>query len=375
MHKPSLTIIQSTHASLDGLNQTGLLARHRKLLSEYAKTFNVVVYSSDTKNYSDELGVQHHGVPWIPQAFGWRHLVFFLWLVWQARHMKGVIKVFGSNIPTLPLVKLLSRCPMMVTYQFDYAENTRRSERLHFRHWLALAMEKLALGPADLVLVTTTLLEKKVREVHHKKTVFLPNWVDLDAVEHLDIKTSRCDDMILYAGRLHPIKGIDILIRAFAAIRQQYPNVKLVICGVGQEREKLNSLVESLELEGVEFRGALPNSQVLQLMNKATIFVLPTMTMEGHPKALIEAMSCGATCIASDVPGNQHVIRDGKTGLLVPPANVEFLAQAIKCLLDDATLRQRLSTSAQVDAATFSFASIVPKEIQTLYSMVGVERT
>ena len=72
--------------------------------------------------------------------------------------------------------------------------------------------------------------------------------------------------------------------------------------------------MKSLRVTDVEFYGRVSNADVLQLMWSATIFVLPTLTMEGHPKALIEVMAFGA----SDVVGNEDVILNGETGLLVP---------------------------------------------------------
>lgn len=112
-----LTIIQSTHASLDGLNKTGIFERHKRLLREYSKKFDVVVYSRDTTDYSEELGVEHRPIPWLLEGFGLRYAVYYLWLVLQARKMKGVIKVFGSSISTFSLARILSDRKTMVTYQ------------------------------------------------------------------------------------------------------------------------------------------------------------------------------------------------------------------------------------------------------------------
>ena len=367
--RSALTIIQATHASLDGRKSVGLLDRHRRLLQEYAKTFEVVVYSSDTTDYSAELGVAHKPVPWLPQGFGWRHLVFYLWLVWQAPRMKGVIKVFGSNIPTLPLVRWLSGRPMMVTYEWDYSRGTRLNEKTGLKHWLAPVLERLALATADLVLVTTEWLGDKVRNVYHKRTVLLPNWVDLRQVETQDGATARSDCIVLYAGRLHWIKGVDVLVEAFAQAKRHQPQARLVICGTGEEEERLRVQVKSLGLAGVEFRGRVPNAEVLRLMSSAAVSVLPTLTMEGHPKALIEAMACGAACVASDVPGNRDVIANGETGILVPPSDVGALSRVLERLLSDRPLRDRLGQAARVEASRYSFSDIVPRDVQALAAL------
>jgi glycosyltransferase involved in cell wall biosynthesis len=364
-----LTIIQSTHASLGGFKATGLFERHVRLLQEYAKTFDVVVYSSDTVNYSAALGVVHKPVPWLPNAFGWRHLVYYLWLVAQAPRMRGVIKVIGSNIPTLALVRLLSRRPMMVTYQLNYAEAMRGSEKSLFKRVVGPRLERLALMPADLVLVTTVWLGEKVKKVYRKPIVLLPNWVDLSPVDLAGSGIQRDENLILYAGRLHWLKGINVLIDAFAQVKCSHPQARLLICGAGEEADNLQNQVKSLAVTDVEFRGRVPNSQVLQLMRSAAIAVLPTLTMEGHPKSLIEAMACGVACVATEVPGNREVITRGRNGLLTPAGDVEALVNTISTLLDDPELRNKLGQNAQRDAQQLSFDVIVPKEIRTLLAL------
>lgn len=344
------------------------------MLAEYGKTFEVVLYTFDEQDHSVPLRVEHRCVPWLPGGYGFRHLVYYLWLVWEAPRMNGVIKVFGSNIPTLPLVKLFSGRPMMVTYQWDYANQTRLNEKTGLKYWFAPILEWLALSKADLVLVTADWLKSKVAKLYRKKTVLLPNWVD-PAADGPSGSRTRKEKMILYAGRLHRTKGVDVLIEAFARIKARYQNISLVICGEGERRESLERQAKARNIRGVEFRGRLPNAEALDLMGRAAVFVLPTLTMEGHPKALIEAMACGAACVATHVPGNKDVLVDGKTGLLVPPANAGALADALDRLLGDDDLRERLAHSAWVEAKRYCFSGIVPKEVHVLRLMHDAGRS
>ena len=232
-------------------------------------------------------------------------------------------------------------------------------------------MERLALQAADLVLVTTPTLEAKARQVYHKPTVLSPNWVDIEQCR-LASNDGRNPHLILYAGRLHKIKGVDVLIDAFARIKQHHPKASLVICGVGEEQKRLEAQVKSLGVDSVEFRGRVPNAEVLRLMGKAAVFVLPTLTMEGHPKALIEAMACGAACVVSDVPGNRDMIADEQIGILVPPCDVEALSRVLDRLLGDRSLQDRLGRNAQIKASDYSFSEIVSQEIRTLAALGGI---
>jgi glycosyltransferase involved in cell wall biosynthesis len=178
--------------------------------------------------------------------------------------------------------------------------------------------------------------------------------------------------MILYAGRLHPSKGVDVLIRAFARIKPGFPNARLLICGDGEERARLESLIASLKINDVEFRGVLPNAEVLRLMAQTAIFVLPTVTMEGHPKSLIEAMASGAACVVSDVPGNREMVEPERTALIVPPKDVNVLACALERLLADRELRTQLGESAYKHAEKYNFELIVNQEKRSLLDLLAM---
>ncbi|MEP7356177.1 MAG: glycosyltransferase [Anaerolineales bacterium] len=364
MAKPHLTIIQTTAASLQAIKTVGLFNRHRRLLHAYAQEFNVIVYSPDHFDFSAELGLPHLRPPWLPRLPGLRHLVYYVWLVWRAPRMRGVIKVVGSSLVTLGLIKRLSGCPVVVTYEWDYARQTRLSEKNPIRRWLAPWGERLGVGPADLVTPTTPWLEEKIRRDYHKPTVMLPEWVDLDLGAGTPARDSTT---IVYAGRLHWSKGVDVLLSAFERAQQRHPGARLVICGTGPERERLEA--QAAAIPGVTFRGMLPNVEVVQLLRSAAISVLPTVTMEGQPKALVEALTCGAACIATAIPGSQELIVDGVNGLLVPPKSSEALAVALNRLLGDAPLRARLGQTAAECTAQFDFELVLRQDIQALQGL------
>jgi glycosyltransferase involved in cell wall biosynthesis len=284
--------------------------------------------------------------------------------------MRGVIKDFGSNIPTLCLVRALTRCPMMVTYQRDYARQTRMNEGRRWKGRLAPFLERMALRPADLVLVTTVWLEERVRLLYKKETVLLPNWVDLERIDEVARAWDREDDLIVFAGRLHWSKGVDRLLESFVGVLWHRPRARLVICGEGEERRDLEARRDALGLAAVEFLGKIPQAEVLAWMCRASVVVLPTLTMEGHAKSLIEAMACRAACVVSNVPGNSELIRTGEDGVLVSPGDVEAMAEAIRSLLADPSRCRRMGVEAGRAAAGFGFAAVVPREMAVLKSLL-----
>jgi glycosyltransferase involved in cell wall biosynthesis len=98
--------------------------------------------------------------------------------------------------------------------------------------------------------------------------------------------------------------------------------------------------------------GALPQSQVRRVVSQAAVFAAPCVigqdgNRDGLPTVLLEAMALGTPCVATPVTGIPEVVQDGRTGLLVPPADPVRLAAALGRLLDDATLRTRLAEQAR----------------------------
>jgi glycosyltransferase involved in cell wall biosynthesis len=149
-------------------------------------------------------------------------------------------------------------------------------------------------------------------------------------------------------AQLVPVKGHPTLLNAMARVS----GVELLIAGEPLDRDYASSLADltaKLQIENrVRFLGGVSN--VPNLLTRTDFFVLPTWgrwRMEGCPVALLEAMSCGKACIATDIPGVRDIIEDGKNGLLVPPENVAALAEAIDRLSSSPELRSSFGVAAR----------------------------
>ncbi len=152
---------------------------------------------------------------------------------------------------------------------------------------------------------------------------------------------------LLSPARLTAHKGIDVLLRAFAAIAPHHPRLRLVLAGEGDLRRELQALTRSLAIHNsVEFAGHLPSAALAARMSHATAIVLPSRS-EGLPLALLEAMAHGRPIVASAVGGIPEAIQDGETGLLVAPGDPKPLAHALDHLLTDSALRDRLGAAAR----------------------------
>lgn len=366
--RPRIDVIQSTHASLAGLRQSGILEPFRRTLEFYSREFDVVLHSADSEDMSVELGVDHRPML-LPRTYGLRHLVYYGGLVLRARGMNGIICVSGSNIPTLGLIKRIAQAPLYVIYRWDYADVPQRE--FGARHWravLARCMESLALRSADLVAAGTEELRDKVTRVYRRPVYLLPNWIDYEGIRPCD-PNERRHRTVMYAGRLHRIKGVDSLLRAFARVQVEEADAELLICGVGEQDVALRNLASELHLKHIQFLGGLENSSVLRLMCSTGVFVLPTVVREGQPRAVMEALTAGAACVVTDVPGSNSLVKDQVTGLVVPPGDETALADALLRLLRDPALQLRLGMAGRDSMATFDFAAVMETETAALLSL------
>lgn len=152
----------------------------------------------------------------------------------------------------------------------------------------------------------------------------------------------RRDDEIrlLFVGRLAPVKGLRVLLKALAALRVDLPQVHLVLVGDGPDRTNLEAAAADLG-DAVSFTGYLSQDQVAQAMQAADIFVLPSFA-EGVPVVLMEAFASGTPVIATQVAGVGELVEDGVSGFLVPPGDMDTLADRIRTLAADPDLRTRM---------------------------------
>lgn len=152
---------------------------------------------------------------------------------------------------------------------------------------------------------------------------------------------SETDPVLVVAARLEPQKGHRFLLQAMPQVLRDVQDVKVVCIGDGQLRQELAELNISLGLERVvHFVGH--QSNVRDWLALADFTVLPSL-YEGLPLTALESLAAGRTIVATAVDGTPEVVVHGKTGLTVPPANVERLGDAIRQLLMQPCVRQKLA--------------------------------
>ncbi len=211
---------------------------------------------------------------------------------------------------------------------------------------------------------------KKVAVVHHGIDIrrFVP------PEPHVR-KTNR----ILAVGRFESVKGFPNLVMACHLLRKEGIDFQCCIVGTGDEKDLVESMVKEHQLHNhVLLPGAVPQEQLLQYYHEATVFALPCIASDdgrhdGIPNVLVEAMATGLPVVSTSIGGISELVKNGEDGLLVAPGSQSELASTLKQLLQDSSLRQRLSTAARTKiCAQFDNRKCIEPLIQLFEGECGI---
>jgi len=252
------------------------------------------------------------------------------------------------------------------------------------REVLHLADRIVAATPAELAQL------QWLYQADGHKVVIIPPGVDLshfypippdEAKEFIGIPP--CDHVLLYVGRIEPLKGIDTLIEAIAIMRQQDVFVCLSVIGgnpedsqqaPSEELERLKALCEKYNLQDlVAFLGRRSQDTLPYYYSAAQAVVMPSH-YESFGMVALEAMACGTPVVASQVGGLAFLVQDGVTGFTVPVDEPQALAERLITLIKDADLRQRMGAQAAAFAQEYSWSKIATRIVK-LYEEVLEAKT
>jgi glycosyltransferase involved in cell wall biosynthesis len=208
---------------------------------------------------------------------------------------------------------------------------------------------KWVINQSDGVTAISSYTAKEIEEIVPRQISIIPYGASVQEKEYKDpmSQTPSNQKNILFVGRLVERKGVPYLIEAFGEVLRKIDAV-LTIVGEGSEKEKLEELVKSKNLENkVYFPGFVQQEELKNYFQKCDVFVLPAIVdskgdTEGLGVVLIEAMNYKKPVIASNVGGIVDIIIDKKTGILVPEKDSKKMAEAIVNLLADEEQALRL---------------------------------
>ena len=250
--------------------------------------------------------------------------------------------------------------------------------------------EKQVLRRADRIVVATLAELTQLRFLYKadaSKMVVIPPGVDVshfypipsdEAKMYIGLKPD--DRMILFVGRIEPLKGVDTLIEAMSCLQAKESRpVHLAIIGgdpsaspeeMNSEMARLKKLCEVLGLDqSVIFLGVRDQDKLPYYYSAAEVVVMPSH-YESFGMVALEAMACGTPVIASEVGGLAYLVRDGETGFTIPAEEPETLCEKLSWLLNDAELHQKMSAQAAAYAQDYAWEKIA-KQIVEVYGEFG----
>jgi phosphatidylinositol alpha-mannosyltransferase len=161
---------------------------------------------------------------------------------------------------------------------------------------------------------------------------------------------------ILFLGRLEKRKGLPYLLEAYALLKPEMPDTRLIVVGGdGGLRAACETYVRQKKLEDVVFAGYVPDEELPRYYKTADVYCAPNTGAESLGIVLLEAMAAGAPIVASDIEGFSDVLTDGQEGLLVPPRNGAALAAALKEMLTDGARREEMGKAGAETARHYSW--------------------
>ncbi len=237
-------------------------------------------------------------------------------------------------------------------------------------------MRKL-LSRVSMVIAPSPVLVAATKQTGYDHPVhFISNGVDIERFapgsesRRKSLGIGHRDFVMLFAGRLHQVKGTDTLAAALEMLN--LPGLHLVVAGDGEERDKLAAAADShLGASRVHMLGSVPNTEMPQVYRAADVVVLPSL-MEATSIAGLEAMACGMPLVGSRVGGLPQIIDEGANGLLVPPESPSDLVTAIRTLYSDPELRTRMGRQSRKRVVeSFSWEKIAKQTEKHYYRLLA----
>ncbi len=221
----------------------------------------------------------------------------------------------------------------------------------HLARWGALVHPFLRI--ADKIVVPSEFL-RSVFARYGYRTRVIPNVVNAPRFPYRERRTLR--PLLLSTRNLEPHYRVDDTIRALGLLRTRYPQATLVIAGYGSEREALERLARR-QGGGVLFRGRVEPADMPALYEGADIF-LNASVVDNQPVSVLEAFAAGLPVVSTATGGLVAMVRDGQTGLVVPPRDPAAMARAVARLLEDPEGAAAMARRARAEVQAYSWESV-----------------
>ena len=228
-------------------------------------------------------------------------------------------------------------------------------ELLHM--WTRPALKSSMARLSARVVVSESALETARANWYDAEYVVLWNGIEVDRIAGA-VPTPTERPAAFFIGRHEPRKGLAVLLDAWRAIDR---DAVLWIGGAGPQTEELRA---EKKVKNVEWLGAITDAERDSRLRAATVLCAPSLHGESFGVVLLEGMAAGTPVVASAIEGYRNVARADRDALLVPPGDVGALQQALRRVLDDPALRERLVVEGRARAEEFSMARLAERYLE-----------
>jgi glycosyltransferase involved in cell wall biosynthesis len=195
----------------------------------------------------------------------------------------------------------------------------------------------------------------------------VPNVVDMSQF-HFRVRDPLTPHLLCTRG-FHPYYRLDLVVRAFADIQQEFPHARLDLLGGGPLEKEIHALVYRLGLKNVTFCGVANHSQIAGFYDAADIFINAS-SLDNMPVSILEAFASGTPVVSTAPNGMRYLVEHERTGLLSDPGDARALAQNVIRLLNDPGLSARIARRAHEETRRYCWTTVREQWLE-LYRFLG----
>ncbi len=318
------------------LNLGGTERQALSLIKEYQHRYRISLLAPTGKGlppFLEQDIIYHEFTAWERNFFrGLQELIAGIKAA-QARQPIDLIHVHGAHELMIPIRLLFPKLPIVFTVHGYHGASAEISYRLAclFANPLATRVISVCQTESD-ILLKFGMNRAKLEMIYNGVPTPIIDRSKVDDLAKQFNLDPTTQTIIGTAARLSEAKGLTYLIQAFARVAKDQPNLRLVIAGVGELEQQLKQQAQDLGIaDRTIFAGYI--NDLPELMSLFNFFVLPSL-QEACSLAFAEAMSQQKAAIGTTIGGIVEQIADGKTGFIVPPQDVDTLAEKMQYLLD-----------------------------------------
>lgn len=237
--------------------------------------------------------------------------------------------------------------PLVVTYHNDIIGQGLAS--LVARIYNSVGLNYVLKTAAKIIITQPGYLQSSSHLAKYQdKIEVIPNGVDVEKFQPIQASDNEDKSTIFFLSVLdefHKYKGLDYLLEALKIVKNNVPDVKLIVGGKGVLLDHYQEMAASLGLkDNVEFAGFIPDEEIADYYSQASVFVLPSISslQEGFGIVALEALACQTPVVTTDIVGVAQDLKQIKGGIVIPPRDTHKLADAITQILSDAQMQKEM---------------------------------